>query len=157
MKCPLLSDQTADVLLDYSAGRLEPSRVVSFETHMESCDRCMTFRMQQADLWKALDTWEPEPVSMNFNRTLWQKIDQVAASPWYIKLADSMRFGAWKPAFPLAAAALVIAAGFVFDHPAGPTRNQVATISVVSEADQVENTLEEVQLLRQFDAASKPM
>ena len=161
MNCPLLSDQTADVLLDYSAGRLEPSRVVTLETHMQSCDHCVTFRREQADLWAALDTWEPEPVSVSFNRTLWHKIDLAAAGshskkPWYRNLADAVRSGAWKPAFPLGAAALVIAAGFLFDHPTRPT-NAGEPAAVILEADQVENTLEELQLLRQFDAASKPM
>ena len=159
MNCPLLSDQTADILLDYSAGRLEALRATSLETHMNICDRCSAFRMEQADLWTVLDSWEPKPVGVEFNRTLWRKIDETAAEskPWYRKLAEGARSGAWKTAFPLAAAAFVIAAGFLFDHPVARPPNTQETAAVASEADQVESTLEELQLLRQFDAASKPM
>ncbi len=49
---------------------------------------------------------------MDFNRRLWQRIDAAAAVPWY------KNFGAiWKPAIPLTAAIVVIAAVFLLDHP----------------------------------------
>jgi anti-sigma factor RsiW len=173
MNCPLLSDQTADLLLDYSAGRLDPTRAIPLEKHMDNCDRCAAFRLSQTEVWAALDAWEPEPVSVAFNRALWQKIDREVHAPWYRKLADQLRFGAWKPAFPLAAAALVVAAGFAFDHHGGATSklavnfpgnfasnqavNPGVTSASLSEADQVEKTLDDLQLLRQLDAASKPI
>jgi anti-sigma factor RsiW len=173
MNCPLLSDQTADILLDYSAGRLNPARAILLEKHMDNCDRCTAFRLAQTEVWATLDAWEPEPVSVEFNRALWQKIDREVHAPWYRKLADQLRFGAWKPAFPLAAAALVIAAGFAFDHhgggaskltssspsnfPSNQSVNPGVTSASLSEADQVEKTLDDLQLLRQLDAASKPI
>jgi hypothetical protein len=125
---------------------------------MESCARCAAFRTEQTVLWNALDAWEPEPVSLSFNRTLWQRIDAIAAEPWYRRLIDSFRFGAWKPALPLAAAVCVITAGFLLDHANAPTSNSVAGASGVSitEADQVEKTLDDFQLLRQLDSASHP-
>ena len=102
MNCPLL-EQT-DLLLDYTAGRLDSATAALFERHMENCTHCAAFRTEQAVLWNALDAWEPEPVSLSFNRTLWQRIDAIAAEPWYRRLIDGFRFGAWKPALPLAAA-----------------------------------------------------
>ena len=161
MNCPLLSDQTADLLLDYSAGRLNATRAIPLEKHMDNCERCTAFRLAQTDLWAALDAWEPEPVSVEFNRALWHKIDREVHAPWYRKLANQLRFGAWKPAFPLAAAAFVVMAGFVFDHQGGVSSNLAVnpgvTSASLSEADQVEKTLDDLQLLRQLDAASKPI
>ena len=144
MKCPLLFEQ-----------RLDPTKTADLEKHMESCVQCATFRVEQAALWAALDEWEPPPVSMSFNRRLWQKIDDAASAPWHRKVADALRFGAWKPAFPLAAALVVVAVGFVLDHrnTSGASGSGVS----LSEADQVENTLDDIQLLKQFDAASRPI
>jgi len=156
MKCPLSSEQTAELLLDYSAGRLDAARRVTLEQHMKGCVPCSGFREEQASLWAALDSWEPEPVSSGFNRSLWQRIDAAAAAPWYRKLAGSLSLGGWKHAFPLAAALLIVAAGFVLDHrgagQASGTGMNGAAVSIM-EADQVEKTLDEIQLLKQFDAA----
>ena len=39
------------------------------------------FRSEQAAVWEALDVWEPAPVSVDFNRKLWRRIDAAAADP----------------------------------------------------------------------------
>lgn len=160
MNCPLLSEQNAELLLAYSAGRLQRGETAMLEEHMRRCTRCAEFRLEQNELWTALDLWEPPPVSVSFNRQLWQKIDQTAGVPWYRRLGHSLRSGVWKPAFPLAAAAVVIAAGFMLDHrstpPAKTTGANGASVSI-TEADQVEKTLDDIQLLRQLDAAARPM
>ena len=156
MNCPLQSEDTLDLLLDYAAGRLDPARSAVLEHHMELCACCAAFRTEQKVLWNALDEWEPEPVSPSFNRTLWQRIDAVAGEPWYRRCIDALRFGGWKPAFPLAAAACVVTAGFLLDHTSAPKpRVSVMTSGVsVAEVDQLEKTLDDIQLLRQLDSAS---
>ena len=76
-------------------------------------------------------------------------------------MIDSLRIANWKPAIPVAAAALLVAAGFMMDHP-GSLANRPAgapgAASVVNvsatEADQVEQTLDDIQLLHQFEAAA---
>jgi anti-sigma factor RsiW len=165
MTCPMQTEET-DLLLDYSAGRLDARRAAVLAQHMETCSECATFRQEQKAVWDALDLWEPAPVSLDFNRRLWQRIGAAAAAPWYTSLAESLRFTNWKPVIPLTAAVLLIAAGFMLDHPG--VRNPGAGISV-KEADQVEQTLDDIQLLNQLDAvmpvsapddkrgASKPM
>jgi len=165
MTCPLQTEET-DLLLDYSAGRLDARETAVLAQHMESCPACASFRKEQKAVWDALDLWEPAPVSVDFNRRLWQRIDAAAAAPWYTSLAESFRFANWKPVIPLTAAVLLIAAGFLLDHPGA--RNPARGISV-READQVEQTLDDIQLLHQLDAvmpasapddkrgASKPM
>ena len=149
MTCPLQQMEETDLLLDYSAGRLDARRAAMLAQHMETCPECATFRQEQKAVWDALDLWEPAPVSMDFNRRLWQRIGAAAEAPWYTVLAESLRFANWKPAIPLTAAVLLIAAGFLLDHPG--TRNSAAGISV-TEADQVEQTLDDIQLLHQLDA-----
>jgi hypothetical protein len=151
MTCRLQTEQT-DLLLDYSAGRLDArgtAILAQLAQHMETCADCASFRKEQKAVWDALDLWEPAPVSIDFNRRLWQRIDAAAAAPWYTSLAESLRFANWKPVIPLTAAVLMIAAGFLLDHPGA--RNPAADISV-READQVEQTLDDIQLLNQLDA-----
>jgi len=149
MSCPLQTEET-DLLLDYSAGRLDAVRAAALAHHMETCPDCASFRMEQKTVWDALDAWEPAPVSMDFNRRLWQRIEAAAAVPWYQSLAESLRFANWKPVVPLTAAILVIAAGFLLDHPRA--KNNPAPGVSVTEANQVEQTLDDIQLLDQLDA-----
>lgn len=160
MNCPLGREETAHIPLEYSAGRLDKSRAAVFERHMESCPECVTFLAEQAAVWDALEAWEPPPVSLDFNRRLWQRIDAADAAPWYERLIESLRFAQWKPVLPLTAAILVIAAGFVFDHPGGKTSvasgPSVASSVSVTEAEQVEQALDDIQLLRQLNAATGP-
>ena len=51
------------------------------------------FSLQQTAVWDALDEWEPPPVSMDFNRRLWQRIDRAAEVPWYRGLFNTLRRG----------------------------------------------------------------
>jgi anti-sigma factor RsiW len=146
MSCPLQTGET-DLLLDYSAGRLDATRTAALARHMEVCPACVRFATEQAAVWKALDEWQPAPVSMEFNRRLWQRIEAAAAVPWYRNFGEI-----WKPAIPLTAAILVIAAGFVLDHP-GARQTRVPDVTV-QEANQVEQTLDDIQLLDQLDTVS---
>ena len=157
MNCPLQTEET-DLLLDYAAGRLalremDAARMATLVQHIETCPDCASFRKEQAAVWDALDLWEPAPVSIEFNRRLWQRIDAAAAAPWYTSLMESLRFANWKPVVPLAAAIAVIAAGFLLDHPRG--KSPIPGVSV-READQVEQTLDDIQLLHQLDGVTPP-
>lgn len=157
MTCPLQTKET-DLLLDYSAGRLDAARTAVLAQHMDNCPVCASFRTEQTAVWDALDLWEPAPPSMDFNRRLWQRIEASAAAPWYRNLRDSLRFANWKPVVPLTAAILVIAAGFLLDHPGGQTQVPGVSVTNVSlkDADQVEQTLDDIQLLQQLDAVTPP-
>ena len=157
MACPLKKEETADLLLEYSAQRLDAARVAAIERHMETCLDCSKFRREQTVVWDALDAWEPMPVSMDFNRRLWHRIDEAANAPWYRSLADSLRFANWKPVLPPAAAILAIVGGFLLDHPGSrpaPTAS-VPDVSV-TQADQLEQTLDDIQMLRLLDSANAP-
>jgi anti-sigma factor RsiW len=159
MNCPLEIQQSAEILIDYTARRLDAARTALLERHMQSCPACARFRREQAVVWVALDAWEPSPVSSDFNRRLWQRIEALDTAPWYERVSDFFRFNPWRPVFPLAAVFLVLIAGFLLDHRLSnktPVANGPASSVSIIEADQVEQTLDDIQLLRQFDAAAEP-
>lgn len=154
MKCPLQTEQM-DLLLDDAAGTLarrglDAKTMAALSAHMEACADCTAFRRGQKAVWEALDLWEPAPVSLDFNRRLWQRIEAAAALPWYRNVGESLR-AHWKPMIPLAAAALVVAGGFLLDHPGA--KKATPDVSII-QADQVEQTLDDIQLLRQFDVGT---
>lgn len=155
MNCPIRSEETAELLLAYTARRLDPARTTMLESHMDVCAECAEFRAGQELVWQALDAWEAPPVTPDFNRRLYQRIEAEAAEPWYKRLFASP-VAMWKPAVPLAAACLLVVAGFVLDHPNSPNppASQPALHVSVSEADQVENALDDLQLLRQLDSST---
>ena len=156
MNCPSRTEENREILLDYAAGRLNEARTALFLDHMASCAECTEFAGKQTVLWDALDAWQAEPVSLDFNRRLWQRIDAAERAPWYKQLAGSLRFAAWKPVIPLAAAALLITAGFLYDHP-GRSGNPAADSAAVrmTDVEQVEQTLDDIQLLHQFDTRNE--
>ena len=158
MDCPLRREETADLLLDYAARRLDAARAGAIERHMDDCAECRKFRTEQTAVWDALDAWEPMPVSMDFNRRLWQRIDSAGQAPWYRSLADSLRLVNWKPVLPVAAAILAIAGGFLLDHPGNRVSAPPASVPGVSltQADQLEQTLDDIQMLRLLDSANAP-
>jgi len=150
MNCPLENNKL-ELLMDYTAGKLNAPVRSELEQHMDHCASCASFRMEQSAVWDALDLWEPAPVSVDFNRRLWHRIDAVAATPWYRKIAGALRLADLRPLLPLTAAVALITAGFLYDH--RPEEKPRPGMSV-SEVNQVEQALDDLQLLRQFDQVS---
>jgi hypothetical protein len=153
MKCPLEAGNAHEVLLEYPTGRLDPAAQAALESHIAECFDCQEAVGGQAAVWDALDAWEPAPVTVDFNRRLWQRIDRVEAerANWF-----SMT---WKPALPVAAAFLLLMGVFMVERPHERLPLQSATGSdgvTLTEVDQVEATLDDLQLLQQFDSATKP-
>jgi hypothetical protein len=153
MKCPIQTQDNADLLLSYSARRLNPESTAILEAHMEVCPQCREFRDGQMTLWEALDQWEARPISADFNRRLYRKIEEHEQLGWWARMFGSSRPMFLRPALPLAAAAcLVLVAGFMIDNlrivtPAGEAPQ-------VREVEQVERTLEDMEMLRQFNLVS---
>src|ERR1035441_7544551 len=155
MNCPIQTEETAELLLAYTARRLDPAKTAILESHMDVCPECAEFRVRQELVWQALDAWEAPSVTADFNRRLYQRIESEAVAPWYVRLFTTP-WVVWKPAIPLACAALVVVAGFLFDHPLSvnsPAATPAIRVSV-TEAEQVENALDDLQLLRQLDSST---
>lgn len=159
--CLMKSEKHTDRLLAYCAGRLDAATARTLERHMDACSACAAFRDSQSAVWNALDAWEAPPVSADFNRKLYARIAAENAMPWYRRWLDIVRPVFAQPALPLTIAALVVAAGFQLDHPAQvgqAPRDRVAATTIrvsVTEAEQVEKTLEDLEMLRQFDVSSE--
>ena len=150
MKCPIETQENAGLLVDYCARRLNPETTAIVERHMESCLRCQAFRDSQNAVWQALDAWEALPVSVDFDRRLYQRIDSEAHQGWWSRLMGSVRPVLLRPALPLAAAAcLIVVGGFILENPNRASKDAGAT----AEVDQVERTLQDLEMLRQFKIA----
>ena len=152
------SEEQTDRLLAYCAGRLDAATAGELERHIESCCQCAAFRDSQFSVWSALDQWEAVPVSADFNRRLYARIEAAGANPWYRRWLDVLRPVLARPALSLTAAAAIVVAGFVLDHPAAAPRIsrvpavKTANIPVsATDAEQVEKTLDDLEMLRQFD------
>ncbi|MDQ2899854.1 MAG: hypothetical protein M3Y07_08640 [Acidobacteriota bacterium] len=165
MNCPI-ENENADVLLAYCARKLDADTAAILERHMLVCPECAQLRDGQQAVWNALDSWEAPPVSADFDRRLYARIEAGDAPSWYRRgwghvrdyARETFRPLVWRPAFPLAAAGVLVVAGFLLDHRAGPTVAIPSTPEIrvsLTEADQVEKTLEDMEMLRQFDPVSK--
>jgi anti-sigma factor RsiW len=171
MSCQIKSEEHSDLLLAYSAGRLRDEDVARLELHMKSCPDCAAIGKAHSAVWNLLDAWEAPPVSADFDRVLYARIEASASAPWLDRwldhtsaaVCDFFRPVFAQPAFALAAATLVVVGGFVLDHPAGKltsvnNRAQIQVSSMGSaskvEVDQVEATLDDIEMLHQFDARS---
>src|SRR5262249_27811311 len=113
---------------------------------------CREFRDGQRALWEALDQWEARPISPDFDRRLYRKIEEQEQLAWWSRAFRSLRPMFVRPTLPLAATAcLVLVAGFLID---GPARvNPVADSQIRGEVEQVERTLDDLDMLRQFNLA----
>jgi anti-sigma factor RsiW len=150
MRCPIETQENAELLLSYSARRLSPENAALLEAHMEACPACREFRDSQAALWEALDGWEARPVSLDFDRRLYRRIEEQERQSWWTRLFGSERPMFLRPALPLAATAcLVLAAGFIIDNPGRILPGVEAP--KVQEVEQLERTLDDMEMLRQFN------
>jgi anti-sigma factor RsiW len=136
MDCPIKTQENREWLLDYSAGRLDHQHAVMVERHMEACPDCARFVAEQRVVWEALGQWEPQEISADFNRRLYQKIDQVKPASWLRLL--------WRPLVPVAATCLLIVAGVALHTPTATPRVESV------EPEQVERTLDDLQMLREL-------
>jgi|SRR5579859_1208927 len=157
MDCPIKTQESTDWLLDFVAGRLHGERAAELVRHVEACNDCANFVAAQRVVWNALDQWEPEPLSIDFDRRLYRSIE--AARP-ASGLAGMLRriFGPlqplWRPVVPLAAACLLIVAGVMLHAPQAVIAPLDGTARVEKiEPEQVERTLDDMQMLRELVVA----
>ncbi len=150
MRCPIETRDTADQLLAYCARKLDPESTAVLERHMETCAACREFAEGQRLVWEALDEWEVMPVSADFNRRLYRRIDEQVS--WFDRFMRPVRPMLVRQGLPIAAAAcLVIMAGVLLERPAEKPAVDPAAVQVDSvQPDQVEHALEDMELLRDF-------
>jgi|SRR5580704_7374049 anti-sigma factor RsiW len=148
MNCPI-EGHNPELLMAYAAGTLDPSTAAALEQHLAVCDACRSLADEQTAMWKALDIWEAPSVSPDFDRRLYSRIDREVRFSWWERLARPFRPMPLRQTLPLAASAcLLLMAGLIMRHP-GPIA-PVSPHSEIVRANQVESTLDDLDLLRQF-------
>lgn len=163
MNCPIKSHENADLLLAYCARRLDPEATSLLERHMELCVDCRAFRDGQRAVWSALDQWEAMPVSADFDRRLYRRVREADKASWMGRFFEPLRPVFLRPVFPLAAACVVVFAGFLLNHPgavavnpgAAPARPEVQSAVVDVQPGEVEKTLDDLEMLHEFNAPAR--
>lgn len=157
MTCPLQTDN-ADVLLDYCARVLDAERKQMLETHMAHCDECREMARAQTEIWTAMDAYDAEPVSADFDRRLYARMDEMDKVPAWERFWAPVREylqgqPAWKPVLSIAAASAVLVVVFVVGGDAPQPVPMPAAVIDVRDVEQAERALEDIEMLRQFEAA----
>jgi len=160
MQCPVQSGNP-DVLLDYIARRLSVESMDVFTRHMEQCPDCARFAQAQQEIWFALDCWETQPVSPDFDAKLYARIDaETRRNFWSRIFGDAF---AWRPAAMASAfaatalAVVLLVRGMNPMAPVAPVPQQMQQHDVVNKAEvglepeQVERALEDIEMLRQLN------
>jgi anti-sigma factor RsiW len=164
MKCPIETRENAELLLAYCTRKLDAESTAILERHMEICLACREFASGQRAVWEALDAWEAAPVTLDFDRRLYRRIDREVS--WWHMLMRPLRPALVRQGLPIAAAAcLLVMAGVLLERPAStpptaqPKSAQVETI----QSDQVDHALDAMHMLGEFsyrvrgDAADSKM
>lgn len=144
--CPVLRD-SADKLLAYAERRLSGEASAAFERHALSCEECRRVIEAQRFVWDALDAWEPEPVSADFNRRLYQAIDADNVRPWWKRLV----FTRWNTAIPVAATCLVVLGFFAVRDPDPVQEGKQGMYIETVDVEKLDRALDDMDLLRELN------
>lgn len=151
VRCPLQTgDEGATLLLGYLDRQLDAETTSQLDRHVAQCESCGRLVEGHRAVWSALDEYRPVAVSSDFDERVMARI--AAEEPWWRRLMPSAGpgFAWWKAAMPLTAAcALLFAVGFWRTPNEGsPVGAKSATAA--AEAQLVEDTLSDVEMLRQL-------
>jgi hypothetical protein len=157
MNCPLENTDTAGILLDYCARKLDPERTLLLERHAELCLACRKFTENQRAVWSALDSWEAPPVSTDFDRRLYARI--AASNGWRDRLAAILRpVMAYRGVPAMAALCLIVTAGILLDRSPKPVPQPAnpEITNVELRPEQVEKALDAIDVLSEFNRKVGP-
>ena len=147
MRCPIESREQ-ERLLAYCARKLDRVSAEPIEEHIRACANCGEFVKAQRAVWEALDSWEAAPVSADFDRRLYRRIEQEVS--WWDLLMRPFRPLMVRQGLPIAAAAcLLIVAGYIVQRP--PETAPAAQQHVEASADSVEHAIDDMEFLQQLN------
>jgi len=152
MKCPSEDRENAELLLAHASRKLDAERAAVLEQHIAHCPACREYAAAQFAVWDALDSWGAPEVSADFDRRLYQRIEQ-EVSWWELMIRPFRPFVA--RIVPVAAAAcMLIAAGVWLQRPEGtavaPSGESAQVESLP--ADQAASALQEMQIMQEFSS-----
>jgi anti-sigma factor RsiW len=157
MRCPIETQEHAELLLAYCSRSLDAERRAMLEEHMRDCPSCREFAGNQSAVWEALDTWEAPPASLDFDRRLYQRIQQEVS--WWDLLMRPFRPLLFRQGLPIAATAgLLLMAGLMFQHPATVPQSAAPESAQVEAMppEQVQHALDEMEMIREFNRLVRP-
>jgi anti-sigma factor RsiW len=151
MNCPMEPGGNPSYLLDYTSGKLKAEVRARMGEHLNACPACREFVQGQSMVWEALDSWEPAPVSLDFDRRLYERVEQQVS--WWTRLTSPLN-PLFQHAIPIgAAAAVLIMAGLIMNRPAtlpsAPVQEsaQVETL----QPEQLEHAVDDMEMLRELN------
>lgn len=157
MRCPIETRENAELLLAYCSRKLDAASSAILEDHIRICPACREFASGQRAVWEALDAWEATPVSADFDRRLYQRIEKEVS--WWDLLMRPFRPLLFRQGLPIAAAAgLLIVAGVLLERPAAvPSASSPVSAQVdVVAPEQAEHALQEMEMMREFNRLVHP-
>jgi hypothetical protein len=116
---------------------------------------CREFVREQRVVWDALDGWEAAPVSADFDRRLYARME--AEGSWWQRMRARMGTLLIYRALPVTAAACLVLVGVLLERPSPPRVPPQPMAQVDGlQPEQVVNALDEMEVLDQFNHLVKP-
>jgi len=149
MKCPVESKENVNLLLDFCLGKPGAAAATELARHVETCSACQEFCASCSALWADLDLLEAPPVSPDFNRRLYERIEAEESGVWR-KFLSLFRLPGMRPATAIAAAGMLVVFGVLLQNPFVPDNLPRPLMEAKSDIDieQIEETLEDLEMLR---------
>jgi len=148
-----------ELLLGYCARRLDLETASALEGHIAACPACQVWTKSQSQVWTALEAWEPAPVSADFDRQIYARLqsEREGRGWWRTLLRPWLRLSGLRPALSLGLAGLLVVVAFWMQKPKAtpsPTPNQTQTETL--DPDRLEKALDDVDMLRQLSLVGTP-
>jgi anti-sigma factor RsiW len=157
VKCPILTGENLEWLLDYGTSRMGAGDAAALERHLTTCAACREMVEGRRAVHSALDLWEAPGISPGFNHQLYQRIQNETS--WRDRLWEPFQWlAAWRGIPAAAAGCLIVAALIVTprmmpERPASaPTAPQVIHVDS-QQPEQVVRDLDDMEMLHNFDRA----
>jgi hypothetical protein len=137
MDCPMQNGGGADFLMDYAARKLDAAKASLVEDHLAVCPGCAGFVETQRVVWDALEEWDRIEIAPDFDRRLYARIEKEKSPRWMSR----------KRAGVAGAAVALLAVWLSQSPPRLPSFSREDRVDV----EQVERSLEDLEMLRQFN------
>lgn len=151
MECPRESYGGAELWIGYVAGTLAPEVELDFRRHLDVCPACREIVEAQAAVWSALDSWNPVPVSPDFNAAVYRRLAADRQASWWRRMFHAR--WSWRPAMPIAAASAALIVALLLRSPSTQPPPAVQT-APAPQIEQVERALEDMDMLKQLGVAA---
>jgi hypothetical protein len=155
-RCPLQEGEQAGLFLSWMEGAMTAEESARLEEHAAGCASCRELMDGQKAVWAALEGWEPETVSQDFNRRLYAASDAEQAQPWWKRAMERAFPFPLRPAVPVAATCLLVIGVFLFQTPQPvELENKQAVVFDRVDVEQVDRSLDDLDLLRELNEELK--